>query len=64
MPPTPETIVVAQDAAFSFEVSTNAKGQVQWTLKARGDDMDVAIVSLKKADTDLRAHFGNRVAGA
>lgn len=54
----------AREYRFSFEASQNAKGQVQLTLKVRGDSQHEVIEALKRADEELRVFYGSRLAGA
>jgi hypothetical protein len=54
----------AREYRFSFEASTNAKGQVQLSLKVRGDVMADVIDALKQADEQFRVFYGTRLAGA
>jgi len=48
---------------YSVEVSTDPKGLLKPTIKARGDDLDDVLDDIEAIDRRLKKHFGTRIAG-
>lgn len=49
--------IIENSQPFKFEISTNAKGQHQWTLAYQGSDPDEVISVLERIDDRLMAKY-------
>lgn len=51
--------IVEKSQPYTFEISTNAKGQHQWTLSYQGDNPDEMIATLERIDDRLAKKYEN-----
>ena len=55
--------VVEYSQPFSVEISTNAKGQHQWTIRLMGSNLDVLTAEASRVDDALSEKYkGERIA--